>query len=623
MEPEAVLQAVLDLWDDLPGLVGPAWPDVYARLVSLLQQMQRAKDAKDRSQLVNELILVFRPHREAGRQLREAMSRSDQERGRTPKSQGTAPTEGMKRWEELVHSLNQRAPAPTVTRYTDIACPRRVWVKTPRVSVVVRLTARPSEYSTVLEKLAVREGVLVQVHVEAPGFEVLNAPQQETPILPDQDSPPVVFDLRPYRVGDTRIKLDFYQEANPLGTVSVPVKCTAYEIAEQATTSLSGPLHLDADAEPPDLVLHVAWQESPPTLSFKLWEGKRWHRFAPIRLKRDPATDAAELYRNLTGLTIHSDPAAAAHQHKAPQLSPEAVDRRVKALGQNLWRELIPDDLKVYYAAQRKSWRDRSLLIVSDEPYLPWELVWPYQQDWEDETPWCCTLRVTRWLRSDARGSGTPKPPTRIRLQRLAILAPTDAALPSAQEESKLLRQLASNHAIQDVSPGAATWEAVMDLLERGGYDWLHVAAHGKFHPETPEFAAVIWLEKQVSFTPTDLVGPKIEGHIGQQRPAFVLNVCEGGRVGLGLTGLAGWATRLVSSGAGLFIGPQWDITDEKGLEFIEALYKALLQGETVGAAVQQARLAARQSGDPTWLSYSVYAHPNARVTLRTGSSAP
>src|SRR5262249_42117895 len=95
--------------------------------------------------------------------------------------------------------------------------------------------------------------------------------------------------------------------------------------------------------------------------------------------------------------------------------------------------------------------------------------LWPYDQQgwaWEDDMPWCGTLRVTRWLRSDAQGKGTPPPPTRLRLQRLALIAPTDTDLPGAQEECRRLRHLATTNDIQDISPAVATWQAVITILE-------------------------------------------------------------------------------------------------------------------------------------------------------------
>lgn len=43
------------------------------------------------------------------------------------------------------------------------------------------------------------------------------------------------------------------------------------------------------------------------------------------------------------------------------------------------------------------------------------------------------------------------------------------------------------------------------------------------------------------------------------------------------------------------------------------------LDGDTVAEAVREGRLASRCPGNPTWLAYSVYAHPNARVVFETG----
>ena len=58
---------------------------------------------------------------------------------------------------------------------------------------------------------------------------------------------------------------------------------------------------------------------------------------------------------------------------------------------------------------------------------------------------------------------------------------------------------------------------------------------------------------------------------------------------------------------------PLWEVTDRQALAFAQAFYTRLLAGDPVAESVHAARLAAR-NGDPTWLAYSVYAHPHARV---------
>jgi len=267
------------------------------------------------------------------------------------------------------------------------------------------------------------------------------------------------------------------------------------------------------------------------------------------------------------------------------------------------------------YAKERSSWQDKTLLIVSDEPYIPWELVWPYEQgEWQDDAPWCITLRLTRWLRRDFQGNGHEAPPTQILFRNIACLAPTDSGLPFAQEEKKFLETLIARHGLVNTSPKQSAWTEVMELLERGVYHWLHVAAHGNFYPPTPESDSAIWLQEKRPLTPDSIVGPDIEGHINQWRPGFVFNACHSGRQGWALTNLGGWANRLISSGAGLFIAPMWTVTDGQAFVFAQTFYDELLKGNIVSDSVRKARLATRMAGDPTWLAYTVYAHPNACI---------
>jgi hypothetical protein len=80
--------------------------------------------------------------------------------------------------------------------------------------------------------------------------------------------------------------------------------------------------------------------------------------------------------------------------------------------------------------------------------------------------------------------------------------------------------------------------------------------------------------------------------------------------------GIGGWADRLVSRGAGLFLAPLWLVSDDRAYEFCKTFYGALASGLPVGRAVLEARRKARKEGDPSHLAYSVYAHPNARFVF-------
>jgi hypothetical protein len=339
-----------------------------------------------------------------------------------------------------------------------------------------------------------------------------------------------------------------------------------------------------------------------------------------VPLAKPPAAHAAELYRRITSLAELADPTLQAQLGEHRVIPGEQADLQIRQLGYDLWSTLFPEEFRRFYAKERTHWKDRSLLVYSDEPHLPWELVWPYDDGdghWEDAAPWCVTARLTRWLRRDAQGNGNEAPPGRLSLRAPAVLAPSYhrlGNLPLTVVEQATLRALLSEHGIADVGPDVPTWGEVMAFIQGGGYDWLHVAAHGSFYPAAPDSDSALWLEGDRALTPQNLRGPEVVRHFKAQRPAFVFNACEVGRQGWALTHIGGWANHLVSLNAGLFIAPIWIVDDNSAASFATALYRALLTGSRLGDAVQAARRAARQEGDPSWLAYSVYGHPNAML---------
>ena len=82
----------------------------------------------------------------------------------------------------------------------------------------------------------------------------------------------------------------------------------------------------------------------------------------------------------------------------------------------------------------------------------------------------------------------------------------------------------------------------------------------------------------------------------------------------MSLTGIGGWAAKFLRAGAGAFMGAYWSVYDQAAHDFAKAFYGQLLSGKTIGIAVQAARATVKASGDPTWLAYTVFAHPLARV---------
>lgn len=527
------------------------------------------------------------------------------------------------------HVATDTQPPPDanrqVTRYTDIACPRQVWVETPRVTAVVRLTAACPKFSEAVTELSILHRLPVQVHIHAPDFEILNLANQEISVSTTAaETPAAVFDLRPVRIGPTLVSFDFFQAGNPVGAASITVEITSQKVSEVAEHRAgTRPLQVGGNTPPPDLILYIRNGQfrTNPSLEFELFRaGQVGQFFYPVELKGNLASYAEERFNDIAQLKQAVDPTAQTVLKQARFISREEVDRQLRRLGYNLWNDLIPQDLKELYAREKTNWKDKTLLIVSDEPHIPWELVWPYGDGWKDEAPWCMQLRLTRWLRLDYQGRGNYQPGQQIALNPLACLAPSDSGLPAALKEQEFLRDLVLQHGLIDLSPAISTRSDVLDLLESGSYRWLHVAAHGNYDSASPNADSGFWLQGQYPMTPNMFVGPELEQHIRSARPGFMFNICHSGRMGWDLVELGGWANTLISEGAGLFVGTLWAVNDQSALKFAQTFYQSLLKGSTVADAVYQSRLAICKPGDPTWLAYSVYAHPNAKVHVPQSS---
>lgn len=289
------------------------------------------------------------------------------------------------------------------------------------------------------------------------------------------------------------------------------------------------------------------------------------------------------------------------------------IERKLANLGQDLYRELFPPEMRQAYWKMRHQGVE-AIRIISDEPWIPWELIKPFDDSQPKEIVndefLCVQFELTRWLAGDR----TPQP--EIRVKRLACIV-TNGNLPMAEEEKDFLAALAKAFGIEDASPSLSTASEAESFLKRGGIDLLHFTGHGTFDVFHPNESGLQFADGSV-LRPEDLQIP-LSAKISQEHPLVFLNACSTGQQGWSLTGLGGWADRWVRiCGCGAFVAPMWPVRDSLALEFIKTFYGSLFEGSTFGQAARLARQHIRKlkPQDPSWLAYSVYADVHGRLTL-------
>ena len=293
----------------------------------------------------------------------------------------------------------------------------------------------------------------------------------------------------------------------------------------------------------------------------------------------------------------------------------DEIEGRLADIGRRLYDQLFPTELRQAYLRVRGE--VRTLQIVSDEPWIPWELVKPFDKSDPlkpiDDDFLGLRFELTRWLANSAPAA------REIRVDRLAALnagaVPGSVPLPSAADEEDLVRRLgAGRTGVEDVTPGRATVPELERLLAEARVKLLHVTAHGKLDSDDPDAARIYMVDRR-TFRADRLLGP-LTARVPENRPLVFFNACRVSQQGYSLTGLGGWAQAWIGCGCGAFVGPQWTVRDKPAFEFARAFYQALEDGSTFGQAARAARRHVRDAdpGSPLWLAPVVYAHPNGRL---------
>lgn len=310
----------------------------------------------------------------------------------------------------------------------------------------------------------------------------------------------------------------------------------------------------------------------------------------------DPEAFCERLFREIEGFHSGQDPTGS---------QVFDVGQDVTAIGKNLFQELLPQEIQLLYPKLRQ--QAQTLVIVSDEAWIPWEMLHPPTHLGGDFL--CLEFQVSRWL------TGPVSYAARLPLRSAAVMATAGTtALPHGQDEVEEIQRKLEVH--PDIRLKAAlepTWVEFRDLVHQNDLDLIHVSGHGRFDASLKE--SVLQVDRQ-SFRTLHLGENTTDTEVAHS-PFVCFNVCQLGRVAESIAQVEGWPARWIRQRrCGGFVGPMWKIRDEPAAEFADIFYRHVLSGVPLARALQATRLALRErSVSPlNWLAYSLYGHPNAQL---------
>jgi len=409
---------------------------------------------------------------------------------------------------------------------------------------------------------------------------------------------PLLFPLKAVAAGEGRVKVQAFYKGAELASLRLAVSIAAEAPTDPPPAETTRGAVSFQERAAPDLSIYVF--EADDRLTFHVESADRSYsmkRLGETRLDGGARDYFTAFFNDIERL---------------PMTTPEERAATHTALGQKgceLFERAFPEDLRALLWESRG--RLSSLQVMSDAPWIPWEFCRLQGRVGRriEEGPFLAeAFQVTRWL------SGVTAAPT-LTLQNLALVVPDDSGLSEAAREREHVLSLRAVG--REVTAITATFVEVCAAMRRGTYDAWHFSGHARADTTQRSDKSTLELQGAERLTPDSVTG--VFTNMLIPRPLVFLNACQSARGGLALTGVGGWAQRflrpqLLDEGASAFIGTYWSVDDAAALRFAKALYARLLAGDTIGLAAKAAREAARADDDTSWLAYTVYADPNARV---------
>jgi len=507
---------------------------------------------------------------------------------------------------ERTRGLRPDRKSAAAATYALVDCPD-VLVATVEFELLVGLAGKPSPRVESDGPLAVPTtdySLTIDVHAE--GFTLKHGEtwRQSVKVIAQKPHPRLPLHLTPKAQAEPykprTIKVSYSIDGQVVGMatrfVVVTSPATDIDTVPAPPVSHGTDVTVPAARTAPDLTARILVGEDDPEKAFWVlvspWDGE-----VPI-----PAENYEhEIGDAKTFLTSLVADVSAAEGQTAPYEELLGVGRRIA--------NLIPDEFwSALHAVHEHLKETPTLLFLSEEPYIPWELAFldePLDADPAVPPFLGAQANVARWILGDK----TPvQPPPRERLVSAMAVVAGDYSnsgwdeLPEATKEAKAL---AGEYEAKSIDADLRT---VLELLKGNPkVDLVHFAVHGQYDGEVGR-DGLIMVDGQVLNGNKVLARP-LDG------PFVFLNACQVGAGNKILAGAAGLAADFVNAGASGVVAPLWSVKDTIAREIAQEFYSRVFGEPRVSPAVALRECRAKFRDDPaaspTYLAYQFFGGPN------------
>jgi hypothetical protein len=496
-------------------------------------------------------------------------------------------------WRPPVEAETRRAPVDAEIRHLVAQMPAGVPTG-ETVGLQVRIVGAAydgpvSAAGPLLRAMPVRAGgteVTVVVHAES-GL-VADGPLLQSVLVPESgDSDPVLFAFRAVARGLHKVDVKAYAGGSFLGELraEISVEVGGRRIDAPSRRAALGPLA----AVPGEVTLQVQ-ADAAGQYVFQVLSDRT--QFSPVAVTSLAGPSGPALEQVLGALSRIA---------RGADYTGSNAREWLRQSGVNLWNQLVPAAVKEQFWLVREQMS--AFTIATGHDVVPWELLYPLRPGQDDgflieQVP--VVRRVFDQARSAHIGLGSPR-----------YVVPSESPADALAEVAAVAARIGGA-----AGPVIDELDELLGLLARGELGMAHFACHNNYRAEAGGSSIRL---RNGAFQPVMLSAATVERSLARHRPLIFINACRSAGEVPQYTQMMGWAKQFMAAGAGAFVGTLWDIRSRSAAAFADGFYQRLADGRTLGEAAHETRVAsAHDTGDPTWLAYSVYGDPAATATGET-----